>query len=240
MAGFYFIQENFTIISYKKIIAIFFSSSVLGFLVNFYNPNGIPLIREKQELEWAPDSLFIESVPGVTQIEVDSAKINSSIKEINNDSIQQSENNIDIKEKNQIKEEPESENLKKSEKKSGVTAFEEPRAIKLEQAFSLFKRGILFIDARDVPDYDEGHISKSINIPFDDFDNHKQKLENISKEQPLVIYCAGTECDLSHLLANLLFEKGYNQVYVFFGGWVEWFDANYPIEKTQETKASHE
>jgi 3-mercaptopyruvate sulfurtransferase SseA len=36
------------------------------------------------------------------------------------------------------------------------------------------------------------------------------------------------------LLANLLFEQGYKQVYVFFGGWNEWLNASYPIEKSAE------
>ena len=95
---------------------------------------------------------------------------------------------------------------------------------------------MLFIDARDESDFNAGHITNSINIPFDDFDNHKQKLQQIHKDKPTVIYCAGTECDLSHLLAKLLFEQGYKQVYVFFGGWVEWIDAEYPTEQTLDNK----
>ncbi|MCU0365378.1 MAG: rhodanese-like domain-containing protein, partial [Ignavibacteriaceae bacterium] len=112
--------------------------------------------------------------------------------------------------------------------------FTEPKAITLEQAYTLFKKGITFVDSRDETDYILGHISNSMNIPFDDFDNHKQKLEQLSREKPMVIYCAGTDCDLSHLLANLLFEQGYKQVYVFFGGWNEWLNANYPIQKSAE------
>ena len=56
----------------------------------------------------------------------------------------------------------------------------------------------------------------------------------LSKEKPMVIYCGGTDCDLSILLGNLLFEQGYKQVYVFFGGWFDWLSANYPVENPTE------
>ena len=104
----------------------------------------------------------------------------------------------------------------------------------MEQAYILFNKGITFVDARDESDYLAGHITNSINIPFDDFDNYKQKLNKLSKDKPLVLYCAGTDCDLSILLGNLLFEMGYKQVYVFFGGWVDWLNANYPVEYPSE------
>jgi len=186
-------------------------------IINYFNPNGIPLIRTQKLIKFAPDSLFIRS-------ENNNLETTSSEEIVNNTTPEQSNK--------------ESENIKQkeTENNSEIVAFEEPRAIKLGQAYSLYNKGILFIDARDEGDFDAGHITNSVNIPYDDFDNHKQKLDKISKEKPLVIYCAGTECDLSHLLANLLFDKGYKQVYVFFGGWMEWLDANYPTEQTLENE----
>ena len=118
---------------------------------------------------------------------------------------------------------------KKIISKNNVAAFSEPQAIKLEQAFALYNKNVLFIDARDESDYLMGHITGSINVPFEDLDNYKQELEQIPKDKPVVVYCAGTECDLSELLGDILYEKGFKQVYVFFGGWVEWQNANYPI-----------
>jgi len=194
-------------------------------IVNYFNPNGIPLIRTQKLIKFAPDSLFIQ--PDKNSSETSSSeKIDQGKKEEETGIV----NNTTTKQSNE-----ESENFKQKEtvKKSEVVAFKEPRAIKLEQAYSLYNKGILFIDARDEGDFDAGHITNSVNIPFDDFDNHKQKLEKMSKDKPMVIYCAGTECDLSHLLANLLFDKGYKQVYVFFGGWIEWLEAKYPTEQTQ-------
>ncbi|GIK61459.1 MAG: rhodanese-like domain-containing protein [Ignavibacteriota bacterium] len=219
------------IFSYKKIFGILLTSIFIGFLINYFNPKGISLIRETPEINWASDSLF-NNLETVT-IEDDS--ITSIPEEINvNQSDTNSQPEISSKKREDFIQPP-TEPIKTEDKKTGtVVAFTEPKAVTLDQAYKLFNSGVLFIDARDEADYVLGHISNSINIPFDDFDNHKQKLEKLSIEKPMVVYCAGTDCDLSHLLANLLFEKGYKQVYVFFGGWNEWIEANYLIDKSAE------
>jgi len=201
-------------------------------VINHFNPEGIPLIREKVDLKWAPDSLFLDLYKNIRPSIDDSSSLNFSE---NNET----KNQEDKKNKEVVKEETKtnlSEPKKIREEIKEVITFTEPKAITLEQAYTLFNKGITFVDSRDEADYILGHITNSINIPFDDFDNHKQKLEKLSKDKPLVIYCAGTDCDLSHLLANLLFEQGYKQVYVFFGGWNEWLNASYPIETSAEQK----
>lgn len=202
----------------------------MGLVINYFNPEGIPLIREKIELKWAPDSLFLD----LNESNPSSLKDSSSLNITEIDQQKQVENKqpeVVIKDE---QEQPPSESKPIKEEIKKAIAFTEPKAITLEQAYTLFNKDVKFVDSRDEADYIIGHITNSINIPFDDFDNHKQKLEKLSKEKPLVIYCAGTDCDLSHLLANLLFEQGYKQVYVFFGGWNEWLNASYPTEKLAE------
>ena len=107
-----------------------------------------------------------------------------------------------------------SESKKIGEEVKEAIAFTEPKAITLEQAYSLFNKGVKFVDARDEPDYLAGHITNSINIPFDDFDNHKQKLEMLSKEKPMVIYCGGTDCDLRYCSVIYYLNKVINR-YMF-------------------------
>ena len=211
---------------------ILISSSLLGLAVNHFNPEGIPLIREKLELKWAPDSLFMDLNQDVQNSTDDSSSIiipekdqAQNIFEKQSKEITPEEIKSDLKEPKKISEEIEE-----------VITFTEPKAITLEQAYKLFNNGVQFVDARDESDYLAGHITNSINIPFDDFDNHQKKLEQLSKEKPLVIYCAGTDCDLSILLGNLLFEQGYKQVYVFFSGWLEWLNADYPVKYPDDNK----
>jgi rhodanese-related sulfurtransferase len=204
----------------------------MGIFINYFNPAGIPLIKEKLELKWASDSLFNEITSDSASTITDTNKL-SSIKPPDSNQLTKVDGKTiekKIDEKTIKKNERETENKNKTED----VVFTEPKAIKLDQAYVLFKKGITFVDARDESDYLAGHIKNSINIPFDDFDNHKQKLDQLPKEKPLVIYCAGTECDLSILLGNLLFEMGYKKIYVFFGGWVDWSKAKYPVENSSE------
>jgi rhodanese-related sulfurtransferase len=208
------------------------TSSLLGLVVNYFNPDGIPLIREKLELKWAPDSLFMDLNQDIQNSIDDSSSLIIPEKD-------QTQNIFEKQSKENTPEEIKSdqkEPKKISEEIEEAIAFTEPKAVTLKQAYKLFNTGVQFIDARDESDYLAGHITNSINIPFDDFDNHQQKLEQLSKEKPIVIYCAGTDCDLSILLGNLLFEKGYKQVYVFFGGWLEWLNADYPVKYPDDNK----
>ncbi|MBK9099288.1 MAG: rhodanese-like domain-containing protein [bacterium] len=187
------------------------------------------MVREKIELKWAPDSLFNNSLEDTISVKTDSSAL--LLTEIEKQVVEaKQKEEIAKSENNPVTEEKE----KTTEEIKEIVAFTEPQAITLEQAYKLYTKGVKFVDARDEADFIAGHITNSINIPFDDLDNHKQKFELLSKEKPMVIYCAGTECDLSILLGNLLFEQGYKQVYVFFGGWNEWLEANYPTEKSSE------
>ena len=199
--------------------------------MNYFNSDGISLIREKLELNWASDSLFQEITLDSTTNSIDTTNLILEKPGTKNDTTESSE--IEKKPDKKIVQ-PNNTVIKNKPKETEVVAFAEPKAIKLEQAYILFNKGITFVDARDESDYLAGHITNSINIPFDDFDNYKQKLNKLSKDKPLVLYCAGTDCDLSILLGNLLFEMGYKQVYVFFGGWVDWLNANYPVEYPSE------
>jgi rhodanese-related sulfurtransferase len=201
-------------------------------VVNYFNPEGIPLIREKLELKWAPDSLFLELDQNSSSDKIDSSSL--AISENSKESIQKERQDTEVLKEDS--KESTSDLKKKSEDTDEVIAFTEPKAITIEQAYTLYNKDVIFVDARDESDFLVGHITNSINIPFDDFDNHKQKLELLSKEKTMVIYCAGTDCDLSILLGNLLFEQGYKQVYIFFGGWNEWLNAKYPVENSSEEK----
>lgn len=198
--------------------------------VNYFNPKGIHLLKEDIKLKWASDTLFINNILDSVNVTKDSY---SSTNIPNDDEQKAQEKKLKADDQKET-----SLSLNKSETQkeevNEIVVFDEPKAITLEQAYLLFKKKVSFIDARDEADYLAGHITNSINIPFDDFENHKQKLTNLSKDEPLVIYCAGTDCDLSILLGNLLFKQGYKQVYIFFGGWNDWLAAKYPIENSSE------
>lgn len=116
------------------------------------------------------------------------------------------------------------------EENSPVNFMKEAKAITLKEAYELYNGNALFIDARDYVEYEIGRIKGAVSLPYTEFDKYKPVLQNISLNTPIVSYCDGKECDLSILLGDKLFEMGYKEVYIFFGGWVDWQLAGYPIE----------
>ena len=200
----------------------------LGFIMNFMNPDGIPLIREKAKLNWAADSIIIknEFSDQTNTDEVDTIKSTSSVDKTINKS---DDNKTDLPESKSQHTVEVNQNKNETGIKSEAEIVYEPKAITISQAYSLYNANGKFIDAREALDYEEGHITGAINIPYYEFEEYKNKLDNLSKDEPVITYCSGTDCDLSILLGNQLSSMGYKKVFIFFGGWPEWIDANYPV-----------
>ncbi|BDQ02127.1 rhodanese-like domain-containing protein [Ignavibacterium sp.] len=192
----------------KNLLSIITISIAIGLIYNFLNPNGIPFIREERILEFVEEDSLSTSNDSINLVIIDSTSIKSS-----------TENSV------------KTEVIDQKEIQSLPTEFTKPLAIKIDKAYQLYKQGVKFIDARMSEEYNEGHITGAINIPFDGDESYRDILKTISKDEILVTYCSGTECDLSILLGDELFEKGYKKVYIFFGGWNDWLEKGYPISK---------
>ena len=215
-------------IKLQNVFFIIIASSIIGLVINFIRPNSLLLIKESKNLTWA-DSLSISNK--AVNNSVQSKNELSKNKKINykKDTInyQKKENKAVISLKNN------SNDTENSKDKVEGESFKEPVAINLEQAYKLSNKNITFIDAREYEDYKAGHIKNALSLPYYDFEAHKNVLNKISKNNFFVIYCAGTDCDLSILLGNKLFKMGYNKVYIFFGGWNDWLNEKYPVESTK-------
>ena len=80
----------------------------------------------------------------------------------------------------------------------------------------------VIVDARPKKTkFDKGHIPTAISIPFSQFDNLKGKLPR-DLNTPVVFYCGGLKCRLSHKSAAKALEMGYTNVKVFAKGYPEW------------------
>ncbi|MEE2918400.1 MAG: rhodanese-like domain-containing protein [Candidatus Neomarinimicrobiota bacterium] len=105
-------------------------------------------------------------------------------------------------------------------------------AISLNQAKNLFDGGILFVDARDDAYYTAGHIQGALKNAF--LMELIFSIEAIQeKNAPLVVYCGDPGCGDSEDLAYDLQDSGFNKLYVFKGGWLEWSKAEYPSESDE-------
>jgi rhodanese-related sulfurtransferase len=72
--------------------------------------------------------------------------------------------------------------------------------------------------------YDKGHIPGAVSIPDMYFDKEVGQLPE-DKTLPVVFYCGGYKCKLSHKSAAKAVELGYTNVKVFAGGYPEWKQA---------------
>ncbi len=108
----------------------------------------------------------------------------------------------------------------------------EPLGIDLEFAKHLHDNdAVVFIDAREIDEYEAGHISGAVNIPFDEAEYYEDDILQLNTEYPVVIYCGGGECDLSTDLGDMLFEEyEFFYVLIYEGGYPEWESAGFPVE----------
>ncbi len=90
----------------------------------------------------------------------------------------------------------------------------------------------LFLDAREPADYAAGHIANALGLPAKSFDEHFPAIAPmITPASPLVLYCDGIECDLSHRLRASLAGLGYTNALVLADGWTAWSAAGFPTKK---------
>lgn len=105
--------------------------------------------------------------------------------------------------------------------------------ISLDQAKQLYEwEGSVFIDARPRSQYEDGHISGALSLPWQDAINAFTDLAvKLEEKNTLVTYCDGEDCALSHDLAIFLKEMGFSDVRMLVNGWTVWRDAGLPVQK---------
>ena len=105
--------------------------------------------------------------------------------------------------------------------------------ISLTKAKNLFfQKAALFIDSRPKDDFEKGHIRGARSLPWQEADQRFMGvMKDISLDTPIITYCDGETCDLSHKLANFLIELGFDNVKILVNGWTKWQNADLPIDK---------
>lgn len=89
----------------------------------------------------------------------------------------------------------------------------------------------LFVDARSLNSYTEGHVKGAISFPVGEFDIQIDAFMNrFPVDQPIVTYCSGRTCEDSHQLAQMLVDFGYEQVSIMIDGFPDWKAGGHPVE----------
>ncbi len=123
-----------------------------------------------------------------------------------------------------------------TEKKRTKEGYVKPVNITLEKAKEMFDAGNLFIDAREPQEFAEGHIKGALNVSYKEFkdlseDKKRETMKDVKKETIIVSYCGGGDCEMSIDNAYEFAKLGYEDVYIFLGGMLEWQSQNYPVAK---------
>lgn len=100
------------------------------------------------------------------------------------------------------------------------------------RARKLFNSGeYLFVDARSVEDYQEGHIRGAVSLPAGQVEAKLPEfLQHYPPETAIITYCSGRTCRDSHHLAEVLMEMGYDNINVFIDGFPGWETEGHPVE----------
>lgn len=105
--------------------------------------------------------------------------------------------------------------------------------IPLDKAKQLYEnKAARFLDARPQSQYEDGHISGALSLPWQDATNAFTAIAaQLEDKDTLVTYCDGESCELSHDLAMFLIDMGFTDVRVLVNGWTVWQEAGLPTEK---------
>lgn len=97
--------------------------------------------------------------------------------------------------------------------------------ISLEQALAWQSTpGVVFVDARGENSYVKGHIPGALQLGQRSFEKDYPAVEALLRSSTkIVIYCTSRQCDDSVIVANKLTALGYRNLFLFEGGWAEWW-----------------
>ena len=90
---------------------------------------------------------------------------------------------------------------------------------------------LVIIDSRKQEEYAKGYIEGAISL-LDTVMTEGELAKYVSsRSTPILFYCNGERCLRSTNAANKALSWGYESVYWFRGGWVEWREKQMPVSR---------
>jgi rhodanese-related sulfurtransferase len=96
---------------------------------------------------------------------------------------------------------------------------------------------LVLVEALPEKYYRDGHLPGARHLPHDQV---AELARNVLPERTaeIVVYCASSTCQNSHIAARHLAQLGYTNVAVFSGGKKAWVEAGLPLESERNTAAA--
>lgn len=111
---------------------------------------------------------------------------------------------------------------------------EQPLQVGLATVVRLVEaRSALVVDARERSEFAAGHIPGAVNLPYDEAIRDPAPLAKLDAGgHPILVYCSGTRCDASRMLAEMLVRDfGKRNVLIYEGGFTEWAAAGKSVAR---------
>lgn len=104
--------------------------------------------------------------------------------------------------------------------------------ISVARAYELWDEGMPFVDARTDGERVVGTIEGAFHLETRHFISgmSAQVLNQLEPAFPVIVFCAGGECDASENVAQRLIGRGYTEVYIMHEGFAAWEAAGHPTE----------
>ncbi|MFA6570461.1 MAG: rhodanese-like domain-containing protein [Bacteroidota bacterium] len=207
-----------------EIIAIVIFASVLGLLYNYFSEKPLPLIYKQEAPKFVHDSILFAGIDTAsTQVKkIDNTPLTIDNNKLQNITKEQISGNTDSKENNTTGKDALTNKVPdikiNSTSSSGFNNVNYAQVVKL-----LGNPKIVFIDARTAEEFGKAHIGNAMNIyPYDKEEVFMPRIASLPRDKTFIVYCEGGNCDLSHMVAKIMKDFGFERVFIYVGGWNEW------------------
>ena len=104
--------------------------------------------------------------------------------------------------------------------------------VSTDSCFSVFLSGeAVFVDTRSRQDFEIDHVPGAISVPFFEFVNDIDRIEAWDKDDVTILYDLERYSKTARLMARQLVKEDFQNVSIMRGGYVEWLDRMYPVER---------
>ena len=123
---------------------------------------------------------------------------------------------------------------------AGSTSYRAPeqvpgtRTVTAEEVKAFYDAGVVIVDVRNPRLYARRHIPGAHHLNLKNAYNEESLAAIANKDEPLVIYCSGVKCSRSYRASEMAVSWGYKKVHYFRGGIVDWRNADYPLESSEQ------
>ncbi len=90
--------------------------------------------------------------------------------------------------------------------------------------------GMTLVEVLDPEYYKKFHLPGAINVPLGDSFDEGIQTAVPDKQKPVVVYCMDHDCQASPKAAQRMEQLGYQRVFDYEAGKIDWKEAGLPVE----------